>query len=213
MIYFIVESLTTANSDSTSLSGWSGYLPSSIPWLFSYVTLLQQRGSISFVLIRVAQGHWRESNNRRLVTSISSTRFFIRELWHQSSRKRVEPNCGVCTSTTHKLSCQLVSADEEFQLSIVTLHGLDGHWRKTWSTNSGDFWLRDFLPSAIPDARVLSYGYDSRTHDSTPVSQLFFSCFFTNMARHLLPVSRIWEKRQKSVRWQPTFLIHGLDID
>lgn len=46
--------------------------------------------------------------------------------------------------------------------SIIMIHGLDGNWKDTWSTN-GVFWPRDFLPNAIDHARIWSYGYDSRT--------------------------------------------------
>ncbi|KAF2194935.1 hypothetical protein K469DRAFT_521751, partial [Zopfia rhizophila CBS 207.26] len=31
---------------------------------------------------------------------------------------------------------------------------------KTW-TNGGSFWLQDFLPSAVPNARIFTYGYNS----------------------------------------------------
>ena len=35
------------------------------------------------------------------------------------------------------------------------------------------FWLEDLLPVEVASARVLSYGYDSRTHGSTPVSDQY----------------------------------------
>lgn len=52
-------------------------------------------------------------------------------------------------------------------IDIVALHGLNGHWEKTWqsdkptSKGGGAMWLRDFLPQQIPHARVMSFGYDS----------------------------------------------------
>lgn len=42
------------------------------------------------------------------------------------------------------------------------IHGLDGNWKDTWSNNDV-FWPRDFLPKATDQARIWSYGYDSRT--------------------------------------------------
>jgi len=45
--------------------------------------------------------------------------------------------------------------------SIVALHGLNGHAFNTWATKAGHMWLRDSLPSDIPNARILTYGYDS----------------------------------------------------
>lgn len=52
-------------------------------------------------------------------------------------------------------------------VDIVALHGLNGHWEKTWqsdkpgSKGGGAMWLRDFLPQQIPHARIMSFGYDS----------------------------------------------------
>ena len=57
--------------------------------------------------------------------------------------------------------------------SIVAVHGLDGHWEKTWSTKAGVLWLRDLLPEVIPNARIISYGYGSRTHGTTSVSEQY----------------------------------------
>jgi hypothetical protein len=46
--------------------------------------------------------------------------------------------------------------------SIVAVHGLNGSARKTWTDKeSGKFWLEDFLPHAIPSARIMTFGYDS----------------------------------------------------
>jgi hypothetical protein len=44
--------------------------------------------------------------------------------------------------------------------SIIAVHGLDGHRRTSWTANNGVLWLRDLLPSVIPGARVLTYGYN-----------------------------------------------------
>ena len=44
--------------------------------------------------------------------------------------------------------------------SIVAVHGLGGDAYGTWS-DVDRFWLRDFLPSQIPRARIMTYGYDS----------------------------------------------------
>lgn len=51
--------------------------------------------------------------------------------------------------------------------SIIAVHGLDGHWKRSWVAKNGVFWLQDLLPQAIPEARVYSYGYDSRTRGSS----------------------------------------------
>lgn len=44
--------------------------------------------------------------------------------------------------------------------SIVAIHGLNGHPLDTW-TKATKLWLRDFLPGVMPEARILSFGYDS----------------------------------------------------
>jgi hypothetical protein len=45
--------------------------------------------------------------------------------------------------------------------SFVAVHGLGGHYERTWTHENGHNWLRDSLPLQIPGARVFAYGYDS----------------------------------------------------
>jgi hypothetical protein len=46
--------------------------------------------------------------------------------------------------------------------SIVAVHGLGGDLVNTWThPKSKKFWLKDFLPLQIPDARVLTFGYNA----------------------------------------------------
>lgn len=54
--------------------------------------------------------------------------------------------------------------------SIIAVHGLNGHRDNTW-TSKGINWLQEFVPQVLPRSRVLVYGYDSRTHGSTPLSR------------------------------------------
>jgi hypothetical protein len=59
------------------------------------------------------------------------------------------------------------------QLSIVAVHGLNGHCEKTWTAGNGVNsvnWLRDLLPHDLPNARILSWGYDANTHSRSRVS-------------------------------------------
>jgi len=51
-------------------------------------------------------------------------------------------------------------------VDIVALHGLNGHYYNTWcgrrqNTDQQYNWLEEDLRIAVPNARVLSYGYDS----------------------------------------------------
>ncbi|KAI0845108.1 hypothetical protein F5Y00DRAFT_273263 [Daldinia vernicosa] len=51
-------------------------------------------------------------------------------------------------------------------VDIVAVHGLNGHYIKTWSAESSDSdqhynWLQSALPQTFPTARIMSFGYDS----------------------------------------------------
>ncbi|KAH0541380.1 hypothetical protein FGG08_004144 [Glutinoglossum americanum] len=51
--------------------------------------------------------------------------------------------------------------------SIVAVHGLGGHAMNTWTHKSSKkMWLRDFLPETMPDARIMTFGYDARVLNS-----------------------------------------------
>ncbi|UZP35142.1 hypothetical protein NXS19_002958 [Fusarium pseudograminearum] len=66
---------------------------------------------------------------------------------------------------------QLTNPDSsEHCVDIVAVHGLDGHWRRSWTATNNVFWLQDLLPVEIPCARIFSYSHDSRTRGSeTPL--------------------------------------------
>ena len=54
--------------------------------------------------------------------------------------------------------------------SIVAVHGLGGHAMNTWThAETEKLWLRDLLPLAIPNARIMTFGYDSRVVDSRSI--------------------------------------------
>lgn len=53
--------------------------------------------------------------------------------------------------------------------SIVVVHGLAAHPLGSFRSRKGnEVWIRDFLPSDVPSARVLLYGYDSQLVKSSP---------------------------------------------
>lgn len=43
----------------------------------------------------------------------------------------------------------------------MAVHRLQGDAYQTWKHANGSLWLRDFLPTDIPDARIMTFGYDS----------------------------------------------------
>ncbi|KAK4245726.1 hypothetical protein C7999DRAFT_42748 [Corynascus novoguineensis] len=51
-------------------------------------------------------------------------------------------------------------------LSIVFIHGLTGHREKTWTAHgASEPWPKVLLPSELPNARVLLFGYDANVVD------------------------------------------------
>ncbi|KAJ4265302.1 hypothetical protein NW762_004587 [Fusarium torreyae] len=64
--------------------------------------------------------------------------------------------------------------DEAGMVDIVALHGLDGHYYKSWTTSSvkgGEVnWLKDMLPRRIKNARVMSFGYNANVQFSKSTS-------------------------------------------
>ncbi|KAK8073318.1 hypothetical protein PG994_004217 [Apiospora phragmitis] len=74
--------------------------------------------------------------------------------------------------------------------SMPALHGLNGHREQTWVASNNTHWLRDLLPADIPNARIMSWGYDANTHSSSGIS-----CqYLYDHARSL--VSDLCRKRQ-----------------
>ena len=52
-------------------------------------------------------------------------------------------------------------------ISIIAVHGLNGHPISTWThEESGTMWLRTLLSVALPMSRIMSYGYDAKIYNS-----------------------------------------------
>ncbi|XEU97663.1 hypothetical protein FSHL1_002949 [Fusarium sambucinum] len=66
--------------------------------------------------------------------------------------------------TSHPQGLEIVSEGSNPIIDIVVIHGLNGHREKTWTAKNGVHWLRDLLRIDIPEARILSWGYDAKTH-------------------------------------------------
>ncbi|PLB36253.1 esterase/lipase family protein [Aspergillus candidus] len=58
---------------------------------------------------------------------------------------------------------------ETATVDIVLVHGLSGHPKDTWTSDTGTFWPADLLPHALGQsrARVLTYGYDASVQNFT----------------------------------------------
>ncbi|KAF1842273.1 uncharacterized protein K460DRAFT_345969 [Cucurbitaria berberidis CBS 394.84] len=74
-------------------------------------------------------------------------------------------------------------------VDIVAVHGLNGHARRTWKDEvEGLLWLEDFLPTVMPHAQIMTFGYDSSlllSHSEGTIE---------DFARDLL--NRLWMMRQ-----------------
>ncbi|KAA6416359.1 MAG: Kinesin light chain [Lasallia pustulata] len=90
-------------------------------------------------------------------------------------------------------------------LDIVAVHGLNGHYEKTWTTNNVN-WLRDLLPSDIPNARILSWGYDANTHSTSQISCQYLYNHATTLVSDLCLKRRLTKTRTRPI----IFVAHSL---
>ncbi|KAF8234302.1 hypothetical protein L208DRAFT_1262445, partial [Tricholoma matsutake] len=60
-------------------------------------------------------------------------------------------------------------------VSIVAIHGLDGHAMTSWTAANDTLWLRDLLPKRIPRARILTYGYNAYTRGNKLANESIYS--------------------------------------
>lgn len=74
------------------------------------------------------------------------------------------------------------AAGPSLSVDIVFVHGLRGHFFRTWSTTSKDgsniFWPGDFLREDIEEARVISWGYDAMAATAQPGSSVSQNSIF-----------------------------------
>ncbi|KAH0555801.1 hypothetical protein GP486_006255 [Trichoglossum hirsutum] len=51
---------------------------------------------------------------------------------------------------------------EALKADVVAVHGLNGDPENTWTNHeTGAFWLKDFLPQDVPNARIMTFGYNA----------------------------------------------------
>lgn len=93
------------------------------------------------------------------------------------------------------------------------VHGLNGHWKDTWTADNQIFWAKDLLPGVIPNARIFSYGYDARTHDfSSPLSQQSISDYARALITDLATKREITEVTDPVVFHDTTNLFIRLSV-
>ncbi|KAK8081240.1 hypothetical protein PG996_000021 [Apiospora saccharicola] len=67
-----------------------------------------------------------------------------------------------------------VYESESPKVDIVFIHGLDGHWRASF-TQDNVFWPSQYLPHDVEDIRILSFGYDARVISKSPISKTVYN--------------------------------------
>ena len=83
------------------------------------------------------------------------------------------------------------SADNN-RIDFVFVHGLGGHYRRTWTHPNGFFWP-DELVNSLPGSRAFSYGYPSQIFASRSVAGI------QDFATELLERLRLTQNENVSV--------------
>ncbi|KAF4612830.1 hypothetical protein G7Y89_g15543 [Cudoniella acicularis] len=76
----------------------------------------------------------------------------IDEYYDMSSSSRIPSSTG----RVHVLAEPSSTSDTSFD--IIAIHGLMGHWDKSWRDGTTNFfWLKEVLPETLPSCRIISY--------------------------------------------------------
>lgn len=101
---------------------------------------------------------------------------------------------------------ELSTNECEKNVDVVAVHGFQGDAYKTWEHDNGSLWLRAFLPADIPNARIMTFGYNSAATFSKSVPKI------ENKALQLL--NHFSTKRSPGATGSPSkpiiFICHGL---
>ena len=74
----------------------------------------------------------------------------------------------------------------------------------TWTAGNGKLWLRDFLPSQLPKARIMSFSYNSDTALSKAVTDI------DDMALKLLHTLNLFRQLAEERKRPIIFISHSL---
>ncbi|KAH0557097.1 hypothetical protein GP486_005115 [Trichoglossum hirsutum] len=81
------------------------------------------------------------------------------------------------------------------KVDVIAVTGLAGHAFGSWKSRDKPYmWLRDFLPESIPDARILSYGYDTKLPGSHSTASIL------DLSRKFLESVKAVRSRQEKYR-------------
>jgi hypothetical protein len=100
------------------------------------------------------------------------------------------------------------SSEEKNVADIIAIHGLNGHYENTWTTEREDGarvnWLKDLLPKKISNARIMSFSYNSRVQFSKSTSDI--TDFASQLLEQLLAVRRSEAEKSRPI----IFVCHSL---
>jgi hypothetical protein len=73
--------------------------------------------------------------------------------------------------------------------SIVAIHGLNGHALNTFThPTTRVLWLRDLLPDALPNSRIMTFGYNAKFKNFTVLQDL--RCIAKKLLSELVDVRK-----------------------
>ena len=87
----------------------------------------------------------------------------------------------------------------------MAIHGLGGGSSSTWKAANGNMWLRDMLPSSVPGARIMTFGYDTEPSGSRNVYRNSIS----SPANNLISALAILRGETESTRRPVIFVGHS----
>ena len=91
-------------------------------------------------------------------------------------------------------------SDQDGLIDLIAVHGLKGDYLKSWTADNRN-WLKDFLPEQVPNARIMSYGYNSMVMFTKSIST------YDDFARDLL--SRLENKRKSDQVMMQRVIVHN----
>ncbi|KAJ5542567.1 hypothetical protein N7535_004989 [Penicillium sp. DV-2018c] len=77
----------------------------------------------------------------------------------RSKKKSDIPEWGL-SSTKGPVGLKVLHDSPNADLDIIFIHGLTCNRTKTWTHQNGTFWPKDLLANDIPQARIMTFGYE-----------------------------------------------------
>ena len=96
--------------------------------------------------------------------------------------------------------------EEKVGVDIVAVHGLGGHAYDTWTHDNGIMWLRDLLPQDIPNARVMTWGYDSEPQTAKHFTHMMMYSHPDNLLSALYSLRQATNSNNRPI----IFICHSL---